>query len=277
MIKRPESWLRFGFALTVFWATLCFADLLLSDAAIFNASLTGVAVAQGYISALRGLFLLLLLAVILTMAALLRRGLIIAPLIWIVQVGRLSYFGPWQDMVENLFFVSPTLNLVALVVLPPLISLLFWYGLELIDPKACLGKGLLPGLWLVLTLLVSAGNLFTWYWSLEFGLAVWPGGYGVAMMLAGVVLLTLTAGLHPWGSLAIFFGGLIVPTLACTAIWGSYDGLGLALLSFLPWCGEGPMQIWLGLMVIFGLPLLLVLAVNQYYTWRKGGKLLGFL
>jgi hypothetical protein len=273
MLKRPDSWWRLCFALVIFWAVLCFADLLLGDVTAFNANLNRLAVARGYITALRGLMLLVLLTAALVMAALLRRGFIIAPLIWLAQVGRIAYTLPWQEAVKNLLFVSPALNLAAFSVLPVLLALLIWQALERIDPRARLGV-ILPGLWLLLVLLSAAGNLFTWHWSGQLHTGAWPGGYGAIAALTGAVLLVLAAGRYPWGSLALFFGGLLMPAAICMAIWGGYDGLCLALLALLPWCPANTWEAWLGLMALVGLPLLLVTAVHQVLAWRRGAKLL---
>src|SRR5690606_39123346 len=107
---RPDNWKRFCFALAVFWVLLCLADLILGDIAVFNTRLTDVAVGRGYIAAVRGLLLLLVLAVTATMTALLRRGLIIAPLLWTAQLVRLALLPQGKEMVRNLVFVAPGLN-----------------------------------------------------------------------------------------------------------------------------------------------------------------------
>lgn len=271
MLKKPSSWSRLILALILFWAILCFTDLLMGDLTAFNAGLNSVVVAQGYLSALRGLALLLLLTAALVMAALLRRGFILAPLIWLVQVGRLAYSLPWQDMVRNLLFVSPALNLALLLILPVLVALLWWQALECIDPPVTLGP-LLPSLWMLLALLGFAGSLFTWHWSQAFYLEIWPGGYGAVVVMTGTALLLLTAVRHPWAGLALFFGGLLLPGIACVAIWGGYNGICLAFLCLLPWGGGSAMEIWVGLMTSLGLPLLVVTVVNQFFAWRRGDK-----
>lgn len=273
MLKKPDNWLRLCFALAVFWGILCFTELLLGDFAAFNSNLNRLAVARGYLSSLRGLALLVLIAVALVMAALLRRGFIIAPLIWLVQVGRCAFLLPWQETVRNLLFVSPALNLAVFLVLPVLLSLLIWQALERLDPRASLSVAL-PGLWPLLAVLSAAGNLFSWHWSGQLNVEVWSGGYGAVAALTGAAFLVLTAGRHPLASLALFFGGLLLPVAACMVIWGGYDGLCLALLSLLPWSVATTFETWLGLMVLIGLPLVLVTAVNQVWAWRRGAKLL---
>ena len=66
MLNRPDNWKRFCFALAVFWVLLCLADLILGDIAVFNTRLTDSWPWAGGIlpySAVRGLLLLLVLAV----------------------------------------------------------------------------------------------------------------------------------------------------------------------------------------------------------------------
>lgn len=272
MIKKPESWLRFCFALVLFWAILCFSDLLMGDLATFNANINNEVVAQGYLSALRGLVLFFIISAALVMATLLRRGFVLAPLIWLLQGGRIAYSLSWQDMVSNLLFVAPVLNLFIFIVLPILLALLFWQALERIDPQVNFGP-FLPSLWLLLAICGAAGSLFTWHWSLSLSLDLWPGGYGAITAITGAIFLVLTADRHPWTGLVLFFGGLLLPSIACVAIWGVYDGLSLAFLSLLPWSG-GDAVVWLGLMALTGGPLLLVTAVNQFFAWRRGSKLI---
>lgn len=276
MIKRPDSWLRFAFALAVFWAILAFTDLFLTDVAAFNLSINSVVVRQGYITALRGFFLALVLVLTLVITALMRRGLIIAPLVWVLQLARVALTGPWRDMFKNLLFVSEILNLFVFMLAPVILALLLWQGLERLDAEMSLGL-LVPSQWLLLTSMVSAGNMFVWNWSQKFSLDLWPTGYGIIILISGFVLLGVWAGVRPWASIGMFFAGLVLPSIAYMVIWGGYDGLSLALLSLLPWGRGEVVQIWLELMALTAFPLLLATGVNQALRWRRGDKLLEIL
>jgi hypothetical protein len=259
-----------GFALMIFWVVLGFTDLLLTDIASFNAHLDIAMVQQGYMTSLRGLLLLLILLAVLTMTALLRRGLVIAPLIWAAQLLRVAFSGQWHDMVSRLLFVSDSLNLALIVIGPALIALLLWQGLELADPEGSTGSLVIPGLWLLLTVLVPAGNWFVWHWSRQFGIGVWPSGYGIILFLLGFIILMVGARERPLASLCLVFLGHITPIALCMALWGWYDGLGLGLMLFLPLATAEFGSIWLELMAVFVFPLLLVLGLNQLIAWRQG-------
>jgi len=274
LTKKLDSWLRLGFALVVFWAILGFTEMILADIAVFNASLDSTVVRLGYITAVRGILLLLALVAVVAMTSLLRRGLIIAPLVWIAQILRLSMSGVGLDMVKNMFFVSDILNLVLLMVGPALLSVLLWQSLDHIDGDVSLGKGVIPGLWLLLATLVSVGSLFVWHWSMQFGLVVWPSGYGLIFLIVGMVIFALGSSNRPGASLVLFFSGLLLPSIFYMVIWGWYDGINLAIISFLP-LGNGDFLVtWVEMVVLAALPFLLVLGFNQFSAWRKGENLL---
>jgi len=277
MLHRPDNWKRFCFALAVFWVLLCLADLILGDIAVFNTRLTDVAVGRGYIAAVRGLLLLLVLAVTATMTALLRRGLIIAPLLWTAQLVRLALLPQGKEMVRNLVFVAPGLNWAVLILIPVALSLLLWQSLAALDARGKMLPLVYPGLWVLLTGLAVAGNLFLWHWSMHFALTLWPAGYSIGLYVAGALLLALGAEERPVTSLALFFAGLFLPVAACVALWGGYDGLHLAILALLPWGNGGVWLVWLELMAITALPGLLVLAIHQFGAWRRGRKLMEIL
>lgn len=274
LLKRPDNWLRMGFALVVFWAVLVFAEIILADVAEFNSRLSCIAVRQGYIASMRGIFLLLALTAVLAMTALLRRGFILAPVIWAAQIGRIALGGQWELMLKNLLFVSEILNLVMLALLPVLLSLLLWKSLEHLDGEIKLGRLAIPGLWIFLAVLVSAGNLFVLHWLPQFGLQVGFPGYGLILTVTGTVLLSFGAVGRPVQALVLFFAGLSLPTLVYMIVWGWYDGLELALISLVPVSGNDFLYTWLGLMAMTAMPLLLVLAIDQVFAWRQGKKIM---
>ena len=263
-----------GFALIVFWAVLCATELFFVCLAGFNTVLTARVAQIGYITALRGVCLLLALAAVLSMTALLRRGLIIAPLIWVAHILRFAMAGPWTNMMKNLFFVSELYNFLLVILSPPLLALLLWRSIEGLDPKLDTGRLILPGLWTILVLAVSAGNLFVFYWSPSFGLELWPAGFTKILLLVGLVMTAFGGREHPWKSLALYFSGMLVPLAMSMAIWGCYDGLNLFLTILLPFARGGFFGIWLDLMLLTVAPILLTLAFNQLFAWRRGKQML---
>ena len=275
--KNPDNWFRFGFAVVVFWAILGFIDILLSDIALFTARLDTVMVQSGYISSLRGLLLFVLVVAVLVMTALLRRGLLIAPLIWIVQILRVGFSGEWHDMVNHLPLGSSIWNLILLTVGPALIAMLLWRALELVDSEISAGILVIPALWLLLTSLVAAGNLFAWYWSGELGVGSWPSGYGLIPILVGLVILGVGAHRRPLISLGLVFSGFLIPISITMAVWGWFDGLSLGLTLLLPFASGDFIGVWLELTLLVILPLLMVLCVNQLFAWRRGEQLLDLI
>jgi len=263
-----------GFALIVYWSVLAFTEMIVVDTAAFSANLTSTSVQQGYLTTLRGLLLLLIFVAVGAMTAFLRRGLVIAPLIWIAQVLRIAFVRGGPTLWRNMLFVSDLLNLVLFLLLPVVLALILWQSLDYIDVPLGFGGIAVPALWLLLTALSSAGNLFVWYWSLQLGLGVWPSGYGLIPLVAGLIFFIFSAGERPRACLGLFFSGYLLPAFVCTVIWGWYDGLGLALLSFMPWGNGGLFIIWLGLMALVALPLLVALVLNQFSAWHQGKDLL---
>lgn len=263
-----------GFALIVYWSVLAFTEMIVVDTAAFSANLTSTSVQQGYLTTLRGLLLLLIFVAVGAMTALLRRGLVIAPLIWIAQVLRIAFVRGGPTLWRNMLFVSDLLNLVLFLLLPVVLALILWQSLDYIDVPLGFGGIAVPALWLLLTALSSAGNLFVWYWSLQLGLGVWPSGYGLIPLVAGLIFFIFSAGERPRACLGLFFSGYLLPAFVCTVIWGWYDGLGLALLSFMPWGNGGLFIIWLGLMALVALPLLVALVLNQFSARHQGKDLL---
>ena len=263
-----------GFALIVFWAVLCATELYFGCLAGFNTALTARVAQIGYITALRGVCLLLALVAVLSMTALLRRGLVIAPLIWVAHILRFALAGPWQDMMKNLLFVSELYNLLLVLLAPALLALLLWRSLEGLDLKQDPGRLVLPGLWAITVLAVSAGSLFVFYWSPSFGLDMWPAGFAKILLLVGLVMTAFGGKEHPWISLALYFSGFLIPLAIAMAILGWYDGLNLFLTILLPFARGGFFGIWLELMLLTAAPILLSLASNQLFAWRRGKHLL---
>lgn len=272
--KKVDSWTRMGFALIVFWAVMCATELFFICLARLNTALTARVAQIGYITALRGVCLLLALAAMLSMTALLRRGLIISPLIWVAHVLRFALAGPWKDMMKNLFFVSELYNLLLVLLAPALLALLLWRSLEGLDPQLDAGRLVLPGLWAILVLAVSAGNLFVYYWSPSFDLGLWPAGFAKILLLVGLLMTAYGGIKHPWISLALYFSGFLIPLAILVAISGWYDGLNLFLTILLPFARGGFFCIWLELMLLMAAPILLSLAMNQLFAWRRGKQLL---
>lgn len=271
LTNKIDSWVRFGFVLVVFWAILCFTDMLLTDIAAFNSLLDGM-VQKGYVTGLRGIMLFLVFAAAIIMTALLRRGLVIAPIIWIAQVIRICITVNFSILFNNLF-LSPGLSIFLLMVVPVLLAVTLWKGLDLLDSSLEVGVTVIPGLWLLLTALISTGSYFVWHWSGRFSVGLWPSGYGLIVLVIGLMLLIIGAK-RPGASFTLFFSGLMVPSLVYILIWGLYDGLALALISFLPF-GQGSfVGVWLELMLLTALPLLLLIGANQFLAWRKGEELL---
>ena len=272
--RKIDSWTSFGFALVVFWAVLCLTQCFFVCAAQFNAVLTVRAVQTGYITALRGMCLLLALAAVLSMTALLRRGLIIAPLVWAAHILRFALTGPWTVMMKNILFVSELLNLLLFILSPIFLALLLWQALEHLDPQLKAGRLVLPGLWANLATAVFAGSFFVWHWSQTLGLGLWPTAFPLIFLLAGLVLAVLRAKENPWAALRLYFSGLLVPLAISMFYLSWYDGLNLFLTILLPFAQGGLFSIWLELMLMIGAPILLVLIVNQYYAWRRDGQLI---
>jgi len=270
---KVDNWPRMVFALLVFWAVLCFSHLIFSDIAAINPALTAASVQQGYFATLRGLLLLLSLLAVGSIIALLRRGLLIAPLVWVAQILRLAWFEPGLDMVRNILFVSDALNLAVLALAPVLISILLWQGLERLDPHKELGFMIFPGFWLTLVILSSAGSLFVWHWSQQLGLGLWTTKYGL-VLLPGLAILANWAGRRPWLSLVLLFSGWLLPGGLYVVFWGWHHGLALFLMTLLPWTGDSMLGTWVALMSITALPVLASLGMNQFIRWRKGKKLL---
>lgn len=274
MLKKPDNWLRLGFTLAVFLSVLCIMDLFLTDVADFNLALNSTVVRQGYITAMRAMFLLISVVGVGSMTALLRRGFIVAPAVWAAQLVRLVLSGPGLNMVKNLIFVSEWLNLVAFILLPILFSLLLWQCLEHIDEELSLGKFAVPFHWILLAGLISAASLFSWHWSLQFGLAMPGTGYGLILSLVGMIILVSGAARQPVNNLFMFYSGILVPGAVCMTVWGWYEGLTLALMSILPFSSGEFALVWAELAALIVLPILIVLGLNQLSAWRRGEKLI---
>ncbi|MDD4658463.1 MAG: hypothetical protein PHW26_05455 [Eubacteriales bacterium] len=272
--KKIDSWARFVFALLVFWAVLCLTQVFFACAAKFNAVLTVRAVQAGYITALRGICLLLVLGAALSMTALLRRGLIVVPLVWALTFLRFALTGPWTEMLKNVFFVSELLNLLLIILFPIFLALLLWQALDYLDPQLQAGRLVLPGLWTNLALAVFAGNFFVWHWSQSLGRGLWPAAFSLIYLLTGLGLAVLTARQRPWIALRLYFFGLLAPLALTMVLLGWYEGLTLFLTMLLPFAQGGFFSIWLELMLMFAAPILLILIVNQFYAWRRGGRLI---
>lgn len=240
----------------------------------FNLELNSTVARLGYITSMRGLLLLFTLVTVVVMTALLRRGLVIAPAIWIAQLVRLTWFGPGLAGYRNIIFVSDWLNFIVLILVPILLSLLLWQSMERFDSEIKLGKLVVPGLWTLLVSLTSASSFFVWHWSGHFSGIAAPNGYGLVLIVVGGVVILMGAARHPGLSLLMFYAGLAVPALMYMAVWGWYDGFALAIVSFLPFGSTEFMFSWLELMLLIVLPLLLNMAVHQYSAWRRGEKLM---
>jgi hypothetical protein len=269
-----DSWGRFTFALLVFWAVLCLTDGFFSDLAPLNERITLIAVEAGYVVALRGICLLLILVATLSMTALVRRGLIIAPLVWAANCLRFTLTGPYQAMMKYLFFVSELLNSLLLIFIPIVLVILLWWALGNLDPQLRIGRLVVPGLWGGLVVAVSAGNFFVWHWSHTFGMNLTPPQYSLLLMLTGLGLTALIARHRPWKALLLYFLGLLVPAGFPMALLGWYEGLGLYLTILLPFAHGGFFSVWLELMLMLTGPILLVLVVSQYRNWKRGDRLI---
>lgn len=272
--KKIDSWARFCFALLVFWAVLCLTQAFFTCAAKFNAVLTERAVQAGYITALRGICLLLVLAATLSMTALLRRGLIIAPLVWALNFLRFALTGPWTEMLKNVLFVSELLNLLFLILIPIFLALLLWQALEHLDPHLRAGRLVFPGLWANLALAAFAGNFFVWHWSQILGRGLWPAGFSLIYLLTGLSLAVGIARHSPWTAAFLYFSGLLAPLAIAVFSLGWYEGFNLFLTVLLPYAQGGFSSIWLELMLMLAAPILLILIVSQYYAWRRGRQLI---
>jgi hypothetical protein len=272
--KKIDSWGRFTFSLLVFWAVLCLSNGFFSDLARLNGRLTLAAVESGYIAAMRGIFLLLILAATLSMTALVRRGLIIVPLVWAANCLRFSLAGSYQAMLKYIFFVSELLNLLLLIFLPIVLVILLWWSLDNLDPSLQAGKLAVPGLWALLVVTVSAGNYFVWHWSHSFGIDLTPPHYSLLLLLTGLGLAVLLTRHRPWEALLLYFLGLLLPAVIPMALLGWYDGLGIYLTILLPFAHGGFFSVWLELMLLLAGPILLVLVLSQYYNWKRGQKLI---
>lgn len=274
MLKKPDNWLRLGFTLLVFWVVLILFELILSMLAQFNLELNSTVARLGYITSMRGLLLLFTLVTVAVMTALLRRGLVIAPALWLAQLVRLTWFGPGFAGYKNIIFVSDWLNFIVLLLVPILLALLLWQSMERFDSGISLGKLVVPGLWILLVALTSVSSLFVWHWSGQFSGISTPNGYGLILIVVGAVVILMGAARHPVLSLLMFFSGLSVPAIMYMGIWGWYEGFTLAIVSFLPFGSTELMQSWLELMLLIVLPLLLTMVVHQYSAWRRGEKLM---
>lgn len=272
--NKIDSWKKFGFALLIFWATLCIAQGFFAAVASFGAVLSEKAVQAGYIVALRGICLLLILTATFTMTALLRRGLLVAPLVWALAVLRFTLAPPGLVQLRNLLFVSDVYNLLLLILAPIIFALLLWQAFERLDPGLTLGKFILPGLWLLLTATVQGSNYFVWRWSAVFDVGVWPPPFSLVYFLAGLCVVLMLALRRPWAASLAYYMGLLIPIVAAVSILGWYEGLGLSLVMALPFAKGLFFGIWLELLLVATAPILLLLMARQYFAWRQGRPLI---
>lgn len=275
MLKRKiDSWQNFCIALLVFWGILGLAEIFFTGLAGLNMRLTAAAAQAGYLSAMRGVCLLFALAAALAMAALLRRGLILAPLIWVLYCLRFTLAGPWREMMKNVLFVSGLFNLLVLLLTPVVLGLLLWLALEYLDPQLWAGRLLFPGLWTFLALTVFAGSYFSWHWSQALGLGWRPWGFPLLYLILGFLLAPLVSGKSPWPSSAAYLLGIALPPGVLFLAGGWSGGPETLLALFLPFSGTQFAAVWLELLLMIAAPPLAALLANQYYTWRRGGELI---
>ena len=274
--NKIDNWTQFCTALIIFWAILSLTQIFFGDVAILNRVLTERAVQAGYIVSFRGFCLLLILAAVFSMTALLRRGLIIAPLVWALNFLRFALPGPWPDMVKNILFVSPLFNLLVLILVPIFLSLFLWLSLDYLDPRLKGGKYLLPILWPSLAALVFSGNLFLWHWSEAWGGGQFPR-FSLAYLLTGFALVLLTAWKDSRPALLAYYLGQLIPLSIAVILLGWYDGLNVFLATLLPFAPGASLGIWLELMLMITGPLLLALSASQYYAWRRKEELVDLI
>ena len=274
--RKVDSWPRFYLALLIFLAVCALALIFLNTAARFNPVLTEEGVGAGYISSLRGTCLLLVTAGALSMAALLRRGLVLAPLLWLSALLPGVVTGAWTEGTRYLLFVSPLYNLILLALAPILLALLLWLGLARLDPETRVGR-LVPGLWAALALSVYACNYFAWRWSLTLGCWTWPSGFTLVYLAGSLIYIAGTAARAPRPALFSYYLGFLGPLGANMLLLGGYRGFYAFLLFSQPLAGSNPFVLWLGLMLLGVAPALLALALNQFISWRRGKKLIALV
>lgn len=275
--NRIDSWLRFSLILLTFWAVLWVAQSFFGAVAGFDTALTERAVQTGYIVSLRGISLLLVLIAAFVMAALLRRGLLIAPLVWILVILRFSLGSAGLSPMKNLLFVSNLYNLLLLILVPIILAILLWQALERLDPEFNLGRFAMPGLWVLFVVLIQGGNYFVWRWSNLLAAGSWSPSFSLIYVLFGLSLFLFTAGHNTWQAPLAYYGGLLMPLGVLISYFGWYEGLNLFLAMSLPFAGSGFFNIWLELMIVVALPLILMVAIKQFLNWRRGRPLIRLL
>lgn len=271
---------RLFYTLMIFIAFLVILQLLLPQIAWFNARLGDDQVQAGYVAAMQGMVLLLWLIAGGMIAALLARGIVVAPLVWVVELVRIGIMScePWYSVGDTLMFVSPVLNFILMALVPPLVGVGWWWAAAQLarwQPLARLARlAQLPALWFSLAIVAAVANWFLWHWSPAFHAASWPSPLSWTVLVPGMLLLAVIGLTRPWHALALFWSGLVVPIAVFALIHGLYDGLLLGLMAMLPVASGSYLPLWLELYLLFALPFVLTVACNQLWLWRKGMPLL---
>lgn len=278
--SQGTDWPRLFYSLIIFIALLVVVQLLLPRIDDLNARLGDEQVQAGYVAAMQGMILLLWLVAGAMIAVMLARGIVVAPLAWIVELCRIGITStdPWYAVGDSLIFVSPQLNFALMALIPPLVGIAWWWAagqLAWWPPLARFARIVqIPALWFSLVLVTAVANWFLFRWATDFRLAFWPSLLGWTVLIPGMILAVGHGLNRPWYSLALLWGGLLLPVAFLGLVLGLYDGLLLGLSVILPVASGSHLSLWLELTLLFALPLLLVVACNQLWLWRKGRPLM---
>jgi hypothetical protein len=261
----------------MFLAILTASALILSRLSHLGALAGEEHIQAGYLAAARAQLLMIGLAVALGLVPLLYQGLFPALALWPMLLLGIGFFlpGPVFLVANSRLFVAPLLNFTLLLLLPLLAALaLYWSAKEFRQfqlVRRFFQFALAPSLWLLVVVVTVSGNLFFWHWSSWFA-----QDYSVGLgwvLLGGALPLFITGGKRqPIFALLCYWLGLLLPLGLFWLIWDNPDAALTALTMLLPGFGRGFLLVWLELLLVFALPVLIVLGVNQWFAWKQGSN-----
>lgn len=275
--KIKPHWSRLLFSGLMFLAILTASALILSRLTHLDVLAGEEHIQSGYLAAVRAQLLMIGLAVALGLVPLLYQGLFPALALWPLLLLGIGFFlpGPVYLVANSRLFVAPLLNFSLLLLLPLLAALaLHWSAREFSQfplVRSFFRFALAPSLWLLVVAVTVSGNLFFWHWSSWFA-QDYRAGLGW-ILLAGALPLFITGGKRqPILALLCYWLGLLLPLGLFWLIWGNPEAALTALTMLLPGFGSGFLLVWLELLLVFALPILVVLGVNQWFAWKRGSN-----